>query len=273
MKNMEVSSNGQIIIPIPAATIMIGRETENGLELFMVVRHKKIDFASGALVFPGGKLTRDDMSDEWMSFLQDSPISDRLLPYALAAIRETFEESGILFAYDAATGKAVPENRLMELQEYRESLRCEKINLMSFFKAENLTPALDLLQPFAHWITPEIMPKRFDTIFFFAKAPSGQKGLHDGSESVDSLWITPEQVLSEYENNERTVLFPTRMNIMKLNRFGSLEEAFESIRKESVVTVLPWIEEREDGDFLCIQKDAGYQSTEESLKKILEMGG
>ncbi len=127
--------------------------------------------------------------------------------------------------------------------------------------AEDLELACDLLVPFAHWITPEFMPKRFDTHFFLVAAPENQAAAHDGSESVDSVWTTPGAALGEARAGRRTIIFPTLLNLKKLGRSQGTAEALERARKEPVVTVLPRPERGPEGNFVHIPAEAGYGIT------------
>lgn len=257
-------------VPIPAATIIIGRERPQGFEIFMVVRHQQIDFASGALVFPGGKTNAHDHDPEIRQFCTGTEnISDEDLAVRVAAIRETYEESGILLAHQKGSADIVPGEVLKGLKHYRKELVGGTINILDFLKAESLTLAIDRLTLFAHWITPEIMPKRFDTYFFLAEAPDDHLGVHDGSESVDSLWISPKQALAENDAGKHIIIFPTRMNVQKLGRSATLAEAITTAENSEIFTVLPKVENRESGPFLCIPEEADYDLTSESLEKII----
>ncbi len=176
---------------IPAATILIARDAPDGLEVFMVKRHHQIDFVAGALVFPGGKVAKGDHDAALCDFVDGSAaLSPDMQALAAAAIREAFEESGILFAREAGADELVDAERLAQLEHYRPALEKGEIGLLDMVRAENLRLACDRLVRFAHWITPENMPKRFDTHFFLAAAPPGHAGSHDGRESVE-LGVDP----------------------------------------------------------------------------------
>ena len=162
----------------------------------------------------------------------------------------------------------VSAERLAIFESYRQKLTEDQISIKQFLEAEDLVLAFDQLTLFAHWITPEMVPKRFDTLFFLTKLPLEHSGHHDGTESIDSVWLTPQQVMEEHYAKQRTVMFPTRMNVTKVGRFRSLDEAIAKTRSAQVVTVLPWVEERDDGQFLCIQPEADYDKTEESLASV-----
>lgn len=256
--------------PIPSATVLLIRDGLNGLEVFMVVRHHRIDFASGALVFPGGKVTDEDQDPNLERFSTHQNLAE--MPMVFAAIRETFEESGFLLAKEK-NGEEISKERLQQLAPYRKMLADGEISLLEFLEKEHLVTDTASLVHFAHWITPEFIPKRFDTHFYLIKVPEGQTGEHDGTESVDSVWIAPDQALEDYQKGERTIVFPTRMNILKLSRFKSVKDAIQETIASSVKTILPWVEDREEGQFLCISKDAGYTQTEDSLEIIFKMGG
>ena len=249
---------------VPAATIMLLRDDPDGLEVFMVVRHHQIDFASGALVFPGGKADPQDFDAELMSNLKDPAPSDDMRAIQVSAIREAFEECGILLAYDS-DGELVDAQRLATLQDCREPMNNGDLPLKTFLQSEQLTLACDRLVHFSHWITPTMMPKRFDTHFYLVAAPPDQLAVHDGYESVDSVWITPAQALADAKAGTRTVIFPTLRNIEKLAEYQTVDEALTKTLAEPVVSVLPWTEQREDGAYVCIPTDAGYAVTEEKI--------
>jgi hypothetical protein len=116
--------------------------------------------------------------------------------------------------------------------------------------------------PFAHWITPEPMPKRFDTHFFLVTAPVSQLGAHDGAESVEGLWIAPQQALAEAEAGRRTLVFATRMNLAKLARYRTVAEAVAATRAKPVVTVVPRVKRTPEGRWLQIPAEADYGVTE-----------
>lgn len=252
-------ADGKPVTPRPAATILMCRDGGDGLETFMVVRHHQIDFASGALVFPGGKVDEGDLDPKVRDHcLGLDNFSEELFPFAVAAIREAFEECGILLAREKGSDELISAERLLALEQYREVLSKDEMGILEFLEKENLTLACDCVHRYAHWITPEGMPKRFDTHFFIARAPEDHLGAHDGSESVDSIWISPGKLLKESDDGKWTVIFPTRCNILMLGESGDVDEAIQRSRDRKIVTVQPWVEERDDGPFLCIPPEAGY---------------
>lgn len=246
--------------PIPSATILLIRDAADGLEVFMVKRHHQIDFATGALVFPGGKAAKSDFDPELGAHMDGAAAwSGEMRALAAAAIREAFEEAGILLARDAATGALIDEARLARLEPYRHRLEKGEIGLRDLVVKENLRLACDQLVHFAHWITPKMMPKRFDTHFFVALAPHGHAGRHDGRESVDSLWISPAQAVTD--RKRWTIIFPTKLNLMKLAQSKTVDEALAAARAAPPLTVEPWVEETPEGAKLRIREDAGYAQT------------
>ncbi len=255
---------------IPSSTILLLRDGAEGLEVFMVVRHHQIDFASGALVFPGGKVDKADSAVNVRSRVDGAEgIDDTLLALRVAAIREAFEEAGVLLARNAQTGSMVDAARLSALEPYRDALNKGELGIAEFLERENLRVAADMLTPFAHWITPSMMPKRFDTHFYLAEAPADHLAVHDGSESVDSVWIRPQAALEEAEAGKRTIIFPTRMNVEKVGRSANVAHAIEEARKAPIVTVEPKVTKNEAGEsILRIPAEAGYCVTDEPLDAV-----
>jgi 8-oxo-dGTP pyrophosphatase MutT (NUDIX family) len=250
-------------VPIPAATIMLLRDGADGLEVFMVVRHHQIDFASGALVFPGGKLDPQDEDERVLSRLASYPASTPIQSkLRAAAIREVFEESGILLARDKQ-GAALTPN--VHSDAWRAGLNAQTLTMGEIASSGDLTLACDDLVHYSHWITPPMMPKRFDTHFYLARVPSGQIADHDGHENVDSVWIRPKQVVQDAENKTRTVIFPTLSNVVRLAQYNSVAAAFAGAQQRAVEPIMPWSEKRADGRYVCIPKDIGYSFFEQRL--------
>ncbi len=231
----------------------------------MVERHRAIDFATGALVFPGGRADASDSDPavrercEGMDGLDDLALTARV-----AGIRETFEEAGVLLARARGADVLVSGARLDQLaSRYRDALARDEVAIAEVLEREDLVLACDLLVPFAHWITPEPSPKRYDTYFFLAAAPDDHAAEHDGHESVDSLWITPAEALAAGVEGRRTVIFATQMNLKKLARSKSVEQALDAARQDTIVTVLPQRGQRADGEHtIVIPAEAGYGGSE-----------
>lgn len=233
----------------------------------MVVRHHQIDFASGALVFPGGKADPQDFDESLLSHLHGCDTKPDMRAVQVSAIREAFEECGVLLAYDES-GAMIGAQRLAGLQQYRELLNAGSLPLLKFLRQEKLTLACDQLTHFAHWITPPMMAKRFDTHFYLAVAPVDHLAIHDGYESVDSVWITPQQAIADAQAGKRIIIFPTLRNIEKLACSTSVTEAIDAAVENPVVSVIPWTEQRDDGKYLCIQPEAGYAVNAEKMTDL-----
>lgn len=251
---------------IPAATIIMARDGENGMEVFMVKRNRQIDFAAGALVFPGGRVDDDDTAPEVIRRCRGSgQLPEPEIGYYVAAIREAYEECGILLACNRSDTEILPADRLSKFEHHRRALCANKIKFSEILEYEDLFPACDRLTPFAHWVTPEIMPQRFDTWFFVTAAPPGQKGRHDGCESVASLWITPKALLAEAATGKFAVMFPTRLNLAKISRFRNMADIRRYCSEHPMVRVQPRLEQRENRLVLCIPAEADYGLTEEEI--------
>lgn len=227
----------------------------------MVERHRQIDFATGALVFPGGKVDPGDRDPALRARCRGADgLDDDALAVRVAAIRETFEESGVLLAGPPGDG-LVDAPRLAAIQErFRAFLEADDLPVRELVESEDLELACDRLVPFAHWITPEPLPKRYDTWFFLVAAPEDQLALHDGRESVDSVWTTVAEARAAEREGRRTIIFPTLMNLGKLGQSRRVEEALEAARRARVVSVTPRVERDGDGRrVLVLPPEAGYE--------------
>ncbi len=233
------------------------------LEVFMVVRHHQIDFASGALVFPGGKV--DERDKEAFARCQGGAADDFQRTMQIAAIREAFEECGILLARPAGSDGLVSGERLQTLEHYRDPLAKAELGINEFLEQEDLYLACDRLTPFAHWITPEMLPKRFDTYFYIAEAPADHVAVHDGHESVDSVWIDPSHALDGAKDGKDTIIFPTRCNVEMLAESQDVPSALTASETRDIVSILPWVESTEGQQFICIPDNAGYATSRERM--------
>ncbi|WP_374576229.1 NUDIX domain-containing protein [Phenylobacterium sp.] len=248
----------------PAATILLLRDAP-GFEVLMVERHHQIDFASGALVFPGGKWHAGDHDPAWLEHViggDDFDSDQRAL--RIAAIREVFEEAGVLLARkDGAmiSGEAAP-------MDVRAAVDRGEMAFLDVVRGLGAKLDLDSLTIFARWITPAIMPKRFDTWFYMAKAPADQLAACDGRETVDATWIAPAEALRKAETGERKIIFPTRMNLQLLAEASDAGDAIARAKARPLVTVEPKVEDRPDGKVLTLPADAGYGDVAESLSSV-----
>ena len=153
------------------------------------------------------------------------------LSFRIAAIRETFEESGILLARPRGSKALVDAKRAGEIEAAHRAELCDgKITFLKVLTDNGMLLALDELVPYAHWITPEGMPKRFDTWFFLAAAPPEQVGAHDGKESTDSIWVSPREALEGGETGRFKLPFPTTRNLIRLGKQPGVKAALDDCR-------------------------------------------
>jgi 8-oxo-dGTP pyrophosphatase MutT (NUDIX family) len=244
--------------------MLLLRDGADGMEVFMVVRHHQIDFASGALVFPGGSVDADDFVVARDAALAGphAGLDEAAVAFRVGAVRETFEECGILLARAAGSKELISAARASEIEAaHRTALNKGEITFSEVLTSAGIVPALDVLVPFAHWITPLGMPKRFDTQFYVAVAPADQLGTHDGTESVDSVWVRPNAAVEGARTGKFKLVFATERNLIKLGRQSTTAATLDAAQKEPVVTVLPEVIRGETGRQLKIPAEAGYDGS------------
>src|SRR5438132_1335636 len=268
----------ETVAPRPASTILLLRDSAGAkadgksreeIEVFMMVRHYEIDFSSGALVFPGGSVDKGDKDIIANPALYSggAGLDEVAQSFRIAAIRETFEESGILLARPKGSSALVDVVSAKEIEAAHRASLCEgKTAFLKVLTDNGLLLALDELVPYAHWITPEGMPKRFDTWFFLAAAPPEQAGAHDGKESTDSIWVSPREALAGGESGRFKLPFPTTRNLIKLGKQTSVKAALDDGRGKPIVTVMPVMTKLNGGRQLRIPLEAGYDG------EIFEVG-
>src|SRR5579863_2328278 len=245
---------------LPAATILLLRDTP-AFEVLMVKRHHQIDFAAGALVFPGGKTHAGDADPLWESrTLGWGSTLPHKREARIAAIREAYEEAGILLARHDDGAPFRGDERAAAA---REDIGKDRRPFLDLIEELDLYLDLEALTVFARWITPKMVPRRFDTWFYVAAAPPEQLAVCDGSETVDAEWIQPLEALRLADLGERTVIFPTRMNLKLLAEASGAEDAVRRARAREVVTVEPVMQVRDGERFLVLPPNAGYGVVEE----------
>jgi len=250
----------------PAATILLLRDAP-AFEVLMVKRHHQIDFASGALVFPGGKSHAGDHDPAWAEHALGWEAYDAdQRGLRIAAIREVFEEAGILLARrrDGAplSGEACP-------MDVRQAVDAGTTAFLDVVRDLGARLDLSALTVFARWITPPLTPKRFDTWFYAVNAPIEQLAACDGRETVDAEWIAPAEALRLAAAGERKVIFPTRMNLALLAEATGAADAVARAEGRTLVTVQPQIQSRPSGRVLVLPPDAGYGVVEEPLENVM----
>jgi 8-oxo-dGTP pyrophosphatase MutT (NUDIX family) len=249
----------------PASTLLLLRDSagpdgEGEIEVFMMVRHHQIEFNSGALVFPGGSVDPGDHEIAGKPELCDGGggLDSQALAFRIAAIRETFEESGILLAKPSGSKELLSATRAAEIGAAFRAAADKDSGFLKILTGNGTVLALDELVPYAHWITPEGMPKRFDTHFFLAAAPPEQVGAHDGLESTDSIWISPREALAGGDSGRFKLPFPTTRNLIKLAKHRTVSSALDAARQDRIVTVMPVMTRLNGGRQLRIPAEAGY---------------
>lgn len=255
-----------------AATVMLLRDGAEGLEVFMLLRNLKSDFVGGAFVFPGGGVDDDDRHadlDAVCEGLTDADASAALgidrggLAFWVAAIRECFEEAGVLLA------RAAGAPDLLEFDDpdvaarfdvHRKAVDRAERRLVDVCVEEGLQLTVDRIHYVSHWITPFGAPRRYDTRFFVALAPDHQVPLHDDREAIDNLWIRPAAALARHRAGEMEMIFPTLRNLEWLEPFATTAEAIAAARAlTDIPRMLPRIARGADGELqLLLPGEAGY---------------
>lgn len=227
-------------VPIrPAATVMLIDDRPD-LQVFMLERHANTVFAGGMWVFPGGAVDEQDdagyfdgvsthRSDAEASSLMD--LDRGGLAYYMAAVRETFEEAGILLALhrEDESELHIPEESRGRFDNYRDQLNATEIDLKSILEREKLLADVGQMHYIARWITPLGSPRRFDARFFIARIPSSQIPQHDDGELVNSVWLPPAEIIERAEREEMILMSPTLRMVKSLARFGSADQVIESV--------------------------------------------
>jgi len=220
-----------------AATVMLVRDAAGGIEVFMLRRNLDAAFGRGLYVFPGGKVDDADRSAEVERICRhrdDAGASAILgvpsggLAYWVAAVRECFEEAGVLLAADAADthSKVISfddADVAAQFETARVAVHDGSLRFIDLCAAEGLTITADAIEYVSHWITPVGERRRFDTRFFVAHAPEGQEPLHDDGETIDSLWVHPGDALARQRRGELAMMPPTIANLSFLAEHHSAD--------------------------------------------------
>jgi hypothetical protein len=198
--------------------------------------------------------------EDAMSIIGEAPSPQRALGFFVAGIRETFEEAGILLAWEHSEELvSLKGERADAFAAYRKEMMDGRLSFIQMITREGLKLAVDRLVYFAHWITPEFMPVRFNTRFFLTTAPPHQEASHDNVEAVDHLWITPQEALKRAESGTFPMLPPTIVNLMALTRFAGVEETLASAEGKDVEVINPRIDFEDGRARLVLPEDPDYQ--------------
>jgi len=261
------------VIPVPAATLLLLRDRPGGgPEVLLIKRHTKSKFAAGDYVFAGGKIEADDLPEDGARFCRGVSATDaaaRLgggldpeaaLRHWVGAIREAFEEIGMLLAYapDGALVRWPPDARA-QVAAQRDAVHRNHRAFFEMVRAQSLTLATDRLAYFAHWITPEEQPLRFDTRFFAAPAPAGQRPSGDDHEMTDLKWLTPAEAVDAQRRGEITLRNPTVKNLLLFDGARTTTEALDGVRGREIRTIRPRVITEKNGERRVLMPgDPGY---------------
>jgi len=261
-----------------AATVILIRDgRQQKMEVLLMRRHRDQAFMGDAFVFPGGSLDKHDADPELASYivgptaeearkqLKEPEIQDSAaLGLYMAAIRETFEEAGILLAYDKQGGLLQFKDHRVEgkYSAIRSGIYQKTMTLKDLARQERIRFACDLLMPFAHWITPNYRKRRFNTRFFLARVPDGQIALHDSVEMTESLWIPPSEAIAAYREQKIILMPPTLKNLEELSQFTSGEALFQAAAQRRIDTILPQTRSAGHVRILLLPHDPDYTLAE-----------
>ncbi len=272
---MELNSEIVSTPPRPAATVIMLRDCsdsdegaavnsgDTGLQVFLLKRHGLSDVLGGAYVFPGGKVDRFDAELDMAAHLDqplpdlhatlNEPAIDGLTAAGLyiAAVREAFEESGILFAQGATQAHALQATQLL-----RQGHAFDEVLAQMQLRLDTRS-----LAPWSRWITPKVpsvMNKRFDTRFFVAACPPGQIASHDNHEATESIWLTPRAALAQYQSGQIELAAPQIMSLAHLSRYASVQAVMAEARSRLPAVIEPEPFEENGGRVICYPGDARH---------------
>ena len=243
--------------PRPAATVVLLRDAEDGPEALLLRRHRRSGFAADAWVFPGGVVDESDRAaaaadrldgpspEEWARRLQVGDPAEAA-GYVTAAIREAFEETGILLAHPDRVGVA-HAHATESLAVARRALLNEVVTLRDVAVGNGLRLAGDELIYVGHWITPEPEPRRYDTRFFAACAPAGAVCDAHDAEMTDSVWLRPAEAVERFRDGQLKLLPPTVHTLQRLDGYASWEALRAALEDAPVPGITPRMERRPDG--------------------------
>jgi 8-oxo-dGTP pyrophosphatase MutT (NUDIX family) len=273
MYMMRTESNVMAVEPRLAATVMLLRDVtaqgqgRRGIEVFMVRRAVQSEFLPDLYVFPGGSVAADDRSVEQTEGLC-MPVRPSLADpegrtslgngVRTAAIRELFEEANVLLAYRDNAILAIYEEQIVRFASYRQALNERKGSLLEMARTEHLTFATDRLTYFAHWITPEGLPKRYDTHFFLATAPAEQEALYDQLETSDGVWIQPPEAMTRFQGGDFPVAFPTFHLLRALANFDRVQDVLAAAATRYVTVQIPRLIEQDGKREVYLPNDPDY---------------
>jgi 8-oxo-dGTP pyrophosphatase MutT (NUDIX family) len=231
-------------VPVPlrhAATIALLRDGADGLEVFLMRRQRSMAFAAGMHVYPGGAVEASDAEVPLTSSTDLDNVARRLstdqpASIVAAAARETFEESGVLLAVDG-DGRPVGLDASFEAQ--RAELAAGRLAFADLLRGRGLLVDGEALVPFAHWVTPEVEDRRYDTRFLAARLPAGQDAAERGGEADRVAWVRPADAVAAFHAGTTAMLPPTVATLLELGRHATVADALPALRGLDVLPLMP----------------------------------
>ncbi len=275
---MELNSEIPSAPPRDAATVVILRDSAHGPEVFLVKRHGLSDVLGGAYVFPGGKMDAADSAPGHHAYLDQSPQQlhaalgepDTAPAIAcglfIAALRETYEEAGVLFAQNAHNGPpaAAPASAATATgSDFHQRLKSGRLRLQTL-----------AVHPWSRWITPRmpsVTNKRFDTRFFISVMPAGQHAAHDDFEATESAWLRPRQALEQYWEREIELAPPQIMSLAHLSRYQTAAQALQAARASVPPVIMPEAYHENDERVICYPGHARHPVAQRALPGPLQL--
>ncbi len=241
--------------PRQAATVLLLRDGTAGLEVYLLRRTRGMPFAGGMTAYPGGGVDPRDGDTEiawagpppaaWAAAFGGDERTAREL--VCAAVRETFEEAGVLLAGSPDGGDVVPDVSGEDWEEQRRALLDRDLSLAELLARRGLVLRSDLLRPFAHWITPPAEPRRYDTKFFVAALPAGQHARDVSGEADEASWLQPQRALAEMSTGRRPMLPPTIHTLGQLSAFPDVAAALAGSPPQPLEPITPEFADEPDG--------------------------
>jgi 8-oxo-dGTP pyrophosphatase MutT (NUDIX family) len=273
-----LNDNQPVPQPRPASTVVLARPASGGFQVFLVRRHDSIAFMGGAHVFPGGRVDEADHTSDAEAWCDGVPqaiasLTDyspgQAIAFHVAAARELFEEAGVLLARDGGGMVAIDERDTARVAALRREMSAHRLTMRGLVERDAIRLALDALVLFAHWVTPEIETRRFDTQFFFAIAPEAQQAAHDEEETTEGIWMDPAEALDRCRRGAIALPPPTWTTLRALSALPTIDAARAWAAAQRAPRVQPNVIERADGsriialpgDPLCPPVD-GFEAPE-----------
>lgn len=241
-------------VPRPAATAVVMRDGEACVEVLLLQRHRSSGFVPGAHVFPGGRVDASDavapaVAEDGGTTLEPA------VKYRVAAIREVFEETGVLLARDARGEWAPDCTTDPAMESWREQLMAGQASLADVLADRQLRACVEEVVYFSHWITPVAEPRRYDTRFFLARLPDHRTARADPREMIDAIWLGIDEAMQRFEAGQLPMVFPTVRTLQSLRGYDSVDAALAAARTTPVHPILPRLVRTPTGVGIVIDQD------------------